>query len=577
VSNLPVSRHSRRPWVLVVLPIAAYGLLAILILGAVALGFEYAHADSRANAYAAAGPCQGSQQSGCILDSPVVLLDAGERSGRSTSYWFEVAGNAVPDQTFDLDCSDDEGFFMAGQGLGTLTAKSWDGTVISLAYQGATCGSDDAPTSKAQLWLTGLGVVASPALGWLTLLGRRLVRSRRGRWVAGTASAPFFMNVLIFPILAGAAGSHSALSYLPAYAVGAVIAVPIAVFATRSAQRQQQRRAQAAAAGPGSPSYGSKTRRSSPEIHWYGSESGSPAAGRSGGPRRFGRFSRVGRSKLRPGPGSAAAEPSDSVTVAALLEHPHRNRRIVNYSLLGLAAAGALTLLGFYIPAQANAFAYENAPICAGSATAGCIKHETATVVDAGSYQEDSSDYAYWIEIKGPGIPDTQFNLGGGCPACIESVVKPGGTISVQLWKGSVVELDADYNSAPGPTTPPRSAAEILSGVYALFGVVAAWLIFIAAARTRSMRLRHVYACTAIVVLFGACFAFAPLLAQGKPVLWALPLTLLISAFVIVLFYLFILTVTRRSARKRIEKRNAASQRAVERYRQQRQGRSGLR
>jgi hypothetical protein len=538
VSNPPLSRHGRRPWVLIVFPFLAYGLLVILILGAVALGFGYAHAESRANAYAAAGPCQGSQQNGCILNSPVDLIDAGETSGKSTSYWFDVAGNAVPDQTFDLDCSNDEGFFMAAQGLGALTAKSWNGTVISLAYQGATCGSGNGPTSKAQYWLIGLGIVTSPALGWLTLLGRRLVRNRRGRWAAGAASAPFFMNVLIFPILLSAADSHSALSYLPAYAIGAAIAVPLAVAITRSAQKRQQQRAQGTAPVRGT------SRKASPEINWYGSEHGSSARGGS------------------------------SVTVATLLENPRRHiRGIIHYSLLGLTAAGALTLLGFYIPAQANAFAYENAPICAGSATAGCIKQETATVVDSGMYQQGSDNFAYWIEIRGPGIPDTQFNVGGDCPACVYGSVKPGGTISVQLWKGSLVELDADGNTAPGPTTPPKSAAEILGGVYAVFGAVAAWLIFIAAAKTRSNRLRHVYACTATVVLFGAGFAFAPLLVQAKPVLWALPLTLLISAFVVAPFYLLILTLSRRSTRKRAEKQLAASERAAERAREYRQQR----
>jgi hypothetical protein len=590
VSNIAMQPRGRRPWILTVFPVLAYTVLTILILGAVALGFGYAHAETRANAYAAAGPCHGSQQTGCILNGPVDLIDAGEKSGKSTTYWFEVAGDTVPDQTVDLNCSNDYGFFMAAQGLGTLTAKSWNGSVISLTYKGAGCGAGNAPTSKAQFWLMGLGAVGSVALGWLTLLSRRLVRDPRGKQIVGTASAPFYMNVLIFPILLGATGSHAAWFYVPAYAIGAVIAVPIAVAASRSRRRKQLQREQDAALRR-APSSGSGLRAQSPEIHWYGPEAGSAASGRSSRSNRSGRLRRFGRSNRGPGlmtgiPQDAVpGEKADAVTVAGALQERPRRRvgLIVNYTLLGLVAAGALTLLAFYIPAQANAFAYENAPICAGSATAGCITQETATVVDTGSYQSGNSSEAYWIEIQGPGIPETQYTLGGGCPVCVVAAVKPGSKITAQLWKGSLVELDADGNTAPGPTTPQKSAADLLGGFYALLGIVAFWLIVIATVKTRSTRRRHVYLCTGLVVLFGAGFGFAPLLAEAKPVLWALPLTLLISAVLIVPIYLLALAMSRRSARKRRARQDLVKERAKQeaaqrarQYRQQKQGRGRL-
>lgn len=518
MSTMQTLHRGRRPRALTVVTVLAYALLTLLILGSVALGFGYAHAESQANAYAAAGPCHGSEQTGCVLDSTVDLIDAGEKSGKSATYWFEVLGTAVPDQTIDLSCPDDAGFFMTAQGLGPLTAKSWDGIVISLTYQGAACGSQNAPTSKAQLWLMGLGVVASISLGWLTLLARRLVRAGRAKWIAGTASAPFYMNILIFPVLLGSTGSHSALLYPPAYAIGAVIAVPLAVAGARSPRRRLRQRGRPAAQG-NAPSRTSG-RASSPQIHWYGSQKGDAAS-----------FTGLAQ------------------------ERPHRlSGRTVNYTLLGVVTAGALTLLGFYIPAQANAFAYENAPTCAGSASAGCVKQETATVVDTGSYEKDDSSFADWIEIRGPGVPDTQFVLGGDCPDCVTGAVKPGGPITVRLWKGAVVELDADGFTAPGPTTPQKNAAELLGGAYAVFGILAFWLIVMAAVEVRSVRRRHVVLCAGFVVLAGAGFAFGPLLAEARPVLWALPLTLAISAVFVVPIYLLAVALSRRSARKRRER-----------------------
>ena len=56
------------------------------------LGFGYARADSNAAAFAAAGACSGSGRPGCAGQVPVDLVDAGLTSGRSTSYWLEVAG-----------------------------------------------------------------------------------------------------------------------------------------------------------------------------------------------------------------------------------------------------------------------------------------------------------------------------------------------------------------------------------------------------------------------------------------------------------------------------------------------------
>jgi hypothetical protein len=228
-----------------------------------------------------------------------------------------------------------------------------------------------------------------------------------------------------------------------------------------------------------------------------------------------------------------------------------RRGRAVGFVFFGLLAAGTLILLGYYIPSQADAFAYENAAVCKGSVTDGCVRQVKATVVDTGSYARSSGDYTFWIEIGGPGIQDQQFNLGGGDPGGLATSAQTAGTVTAMLWKGRVVEVEEAGTTSPGPSTPLRTAADQLAGLYALVAALVFWLIAIAAARARSTRRRHLLMAFATVLLAGGIFAFAPLLAESKPVLWAYPLTCAIAAVVVLPLYWLGLVTSRRKQRRR--------------------------
>jgi hypothetical protein len=187
-----------------------YVSLVALILGTAGLGVGYARADANAVAFAAAGACSGPGHAACSGQVPVDVVDAGLISGRSTSYWLEVAGGGVPDQQVYLSCSGDSSFFMAAQGKGLLTATVWKGRVASLTYNAAaSCDSRDSPALVAQYWVIGLGIAGSVLLGWLVVIARTRIADRRGKQLAALASAPFYLNALIFPIVVGVAGSHA--------------------------------------------------------------------------------------------------------------------------------------------------------------------------------------------------------------------------------------------------------------------------------------------------------------------------------------------------------------------------------
>ena len=470
-----------------------YASLIALILGTAGLSVGYARADSNAAAFAAAGACAGSGRTGCAGQVPVDLVDAGLISGRSTSYWLEVAGDRVPDQRVYLSCGNESSFFMAAQGKGILTATVWQGRVASLTYNvTAGCDSRDSPALVAKYWVIGLGIAGSLLLGWLLVLARARIADPRRKQLAALAIAPVFLNALVFPILIGVAGGHALWLYPPAYAIGAAVELPFVGLA-----RYQRRR-------------------------------------------------RDVRQLTDPDPGTTRTPRSKSTSRSGTGK---RTGRKVGIVFFGILVAGALVLLGFYIPSQVDAFAYENASVCAGSATSGCVQKVKATVVDTGSYARNSSDYAFWIEIRGPGVPDQQFNLGGYDPGKLADDAQSAGTVTAVLWKGRVVEVAEGGTTSPGPTTPLKTAVGLLAGLYAVVAAIVFWLLVIAAVRARSSLRRHLLGALGTVLLAGGIFAFAPLLVQGKPVLWAYPLTCAIAAVVVLPLYWLVRVLSLRKQR----------------------------
>ena len=494
-----------------------YLCLIVLLLGTAALGVGYARADSNAAAFAAAGACSGSGRSGCAGQIPVALEDAGLVSGRSTSYWLEVAGDSVPDQRVYLSCGgNDKPFFMAAQGKGNLTATMWQGRVASLTYSpnglnSTRCNSRDSPALVAQYWLIGLGIVGSLLLGWLAVIAQTRIADPRRKQLAQLAIAPVYLNALVFPIVIGVAGSHALWLYLPAYAICAAVELPL--FGLARHQRRRREARQLTDQHPGTPR--TLTTRT-------------PRSGSTG---------RSGTTRSATGKGVA---------------------RKIGFVFFGILVAGALTLLAFYIPSQADAFAYENAPGCSGSVTSGCVQEVTATVVDTGSYTSNSSSDTYWIEIRGPGIPDQQFTLGGDDPAGLADEAQSAGTVSAVLWKGRVVEVAEGGTTSPGPTTPLKTAVGLLSGLYAVVSAIVFWLLVIAAVRARSSLRRHLLGALGTVLLAGGIFAFAPLLVEVKPVLWAYPLTCAVAAVFVLPMYWLVLVVSRRAQRKRAQRLRAS-------------------
>lgn len=480
--------------------IFGYFCLIVLILGTAGLGYGYAEADSNADAFAAASACSGSGRTACAGQVPVGLVDAGLVSGKSTTYWLEVVGDGVPDQRVSLSCGgNDSSFFMTAQGKGILTATVWKGRVASLTYNGtARCDSVGSPALVAQYWAIGLGIVGSLLLGWLAVLGRSRIGNPRRKQVAALAITPLFMNAIVFPITIGVVGGHALWLYLPAYTIGAAVELPFVGLATYQRRRR--------------------------EMHQLTDPHGATR-------------------KPHPRTGSSRA---------ASTANAKRTGRKIGFVFFGILVAGALTLLGFYIPSQADAFAYENAAVCSGPATSGCVQKVNAAVVDTGSYVRNSSSDAFWIEISGPGIPDQQFNLGGDDPAGLADAAQSAGSVTALLWKGRVVEVENADASSPGPTTPLKTAVGLLSGLYAVAGAIVFWLLVIAAVRARTTLRRHLLGALATVLLAGGVFAFAPLLVQGKPVLWAYPLTCAIAAVFVVPLYWLVLVLSRRKQRRRV-------------------------
>lgn len=479
--------------------IFGYLCLIILVLGTAALGVGYARADSNAGAFAAAGACSGSGRTGCAGQVPVDLVDAGLISGRSTSYWLEVAGDDVPDQRVYLSCGNSSSFFMTAQGKGSLTATVWQGRVASLTYNlTTTCDSRDSPALVAQYWVIGLGIAGSLLLGWLAVIARSRIADRRRKQVGALAIAPLFLNALIFPIMAGVAGSHALWLYLPAYAIGAAVELPFVGLAVYQRHRREVQQFT--------------------EPHHHHTATSTTSTTRK--------------------PQTRSAKTADA----------KRNARRFGFVSFGILAAGALTLLGFYIPGQVNAFAYENAAVCTGSATNGCVQKLKATVVDTGSYARNS-DYTFWIEITGPGIPDQQFNLGGEDPGSLADDAHSAGSVTALLWKGRVVRVEDADTSSPGPSRPLKTAAELLGGLYAALAAIAFWLLMIAAVRAAAPR-RHLLGALGAALLLGGLFAFVPLLVESKPVLWAYPVTCAIATVIVLPVYRQVLVVSRRKQRR---------------------------
>ena len=474
-----------------------YGILAVLILGSIGLAVGYARAESRADSFAAAQACTAAGGKGCarqVQEQSIQLVNAGETSGRSSTYWLEITGNSVPDQVVDLACTNSSSFFLTAQGNGQLTAEVWDGRVINVTYNGAqSCEVGNTPTTQATLWLLGLGIFGSLSVGWLALIARgRFATSKRSRILTGAAVAPIYLNIVIFPVLIGVLGSRSLWPYLPAYAIGLALETP---FVIRNALRHNDPHAKSAA-------------------------------------YRTPRYAPI----------------STSNTMSAARTR-HRGR-ITLHILIGLCLLATALTLAAYIPAQSNAFAYENAPTCQGTATSGCVANVTATLVDSGTYQTDSGD-VNWIEISGPGISDLQFTLSGDNAYGLD-MLQPGAKLTALVWKDKVVEVEYQGSTSPGPTTPAQTAADFLAAVYACAGL-ALFLILLRLAVLRKERtaLSRLYGISAIALLLGGIFAFIPLTAENRPVWWAFPLTFGISVLVVTPIYTLTAAAARRKARRR--------------------------
>ena len=495
------------------LTVFTYAILTVLLLGTIGLAVGYARSDSRADSFAAASACTagGGNCAQRVQELPVQVVDAGVKSGKSSTYWLEVAGTSVPDQTVDLGCTNSSSFFLTAQGNGQLSAEVWDGQVIDFTYDGTkSCGVADSPTSEATIWLVFLGIFGSLSLGWLALMARgRFAVSRRSKILSGAAVAPLYLNVVIFPVLIGVLGSRSLWAYLLAYAIGVVLETP---FVIRNALR------------PVDPRTGRAVSRT---------------------PKRY---TPVGTSNTM-----SAARTRD-------------RGRITLYVVTGLCLLGTAIMLAFYIPAQSNAFAYENAATCQGAATSGCVDQVTATIVDDGTYETDSGG-ANWIEISGPGISDLQFTLGGDNSYGMDGL-QTGTKVTALLWRGKVIEVEYQGFTSPAPSTPAKSAADLLAGVYALGGVTVFFvLIRIAAVRVDRRVLSRLCGIVAIAALFGGIFAFIPLSVEARPVWWAFPLTFGICALIVTPIYTLAAASIRRKARRRGDVRYLGSDRAASRNR----------
>jgi len=474
-----------------------YAILAFLILGTIGLAVGYASAESRADSFAAAEACTAAGGKDCaqqVQEQQVQLVDAGETSGRSSTYWLEITGTSVPDQVVDLGCTNSSSFFLTAQGNGQLTAEVWDGKVINVIYNATkSCVVADTPTAEATFWLIGLGICGSLSIGWLAQLARgRFTSSKRSRILSGAAVAPIYLNIVIFPVLIGILGSRSLWPYLPAYAIGVILETP---FVIRNALRRND------------PRLGSAVSRT---------------------------------------PRYAPIATSNTMSAARAR---HRGR-ITLYVVIGLCLLGTAIMLAFYIPAQSNMFAYENASTCQGTVTTGCVDNVTAAVVDDGTYQTDSGD-VNWIEISGPGISDLQFTLSGDNAYGLDAL-QTGAKLTTLIWQGRVVEVEYQGSTSPGPTTPAKSAADLLAGVYAFAGAALFFILMrLASVRKERTALSQVYGISAIAALLGGIFAFAPLTVEDRPVWWAFPLTSIISAVVVTPIYTLAAASIRRKARRR--------------------------
>ena len=474
-----------------------YGVLAVLILGSIALAVGYTRAESTADSFAAAEACTASGGKGCaqqVQERSIQLINAGETSGRSTTYWLEITGTSVPDQVVDLGCTNSSSFFLTAQGNGQLTAQVWDGKVISVTYNGAqSCEAGNTPTTQATLWLLGLGIFGSISLGWLALMARgRFATSKRSRILTGAAVAPIYLNIVIFPVLIGVLGSRSLWPYLPAYAIGLVLETPLVI---RNAVRHNDPHAK-------------------------------PVAYRT--------------------PKYAPISTSNTMSAA----HTRHRGRITLYVLIGLCLLATALTLAAYIPAQSNEFAYENAPTCQSTVTNSCVDNVTATLVDSGTYQTDSGD-VNWIEISGPGISNLQFTLSGDNAYGLD-VLQPGSKLTALVWKGKVVEVEYQGSTTPGPTTPAQSAADFLAAVYACAGLTLFLILLrLAVLRKEHTGLSRLYGISAIAALLGGIFAFIPLTVENRPVWWAFPLTFAISVLIVTPIYTLTAAGVRRKARRR--------------------------
>jgi hypothetical protein len=231
----------RSTWSLWSLIVSGLTLIALFPV-AVVLAVGYIHANTTANAYAAAKPCTVSTRAGvdCVQRAAAEVTDARTGTAKSTTfYWLHIAWDGgTHDQWADLACADSESFSQKAQSGGELSALVWGNTVISLTDDGVVCETAaNEPGATARLWLIGLGADGSLAVTCIAIL-IMLVTRGRGAMSLGLLIVPALLSILILPVLLFALDSHNALVYLLAYAIGVVIELPVVMVHRYKARRK---------------------------------------------------------------------------------------------------------------------------------------------------------------------------------------------------------------------------------------------------------------------------------------------------------------------------------------------------
>lgn len=158
-----------------------------------------------------------------------------------------------------------------------------------------------------------------------------------------------------------------------------------------------------------------------------------------------------------------------------------RDRRYLRGVVLLAAAATILSLLS-YVPSQIDADRFASAPACAATQTTGCIAHGTATVLNrTQKVVGKSTDYT--IELQGPGSGTNSVELGKGVD--VWSHLQQGQSVTVDVWRGKIVAVDADSGSIKLKDWPDFRTLVPLLFFNVMFGVCLGGLVYMNGHRFR--------------------------------------------------------------------------------------------